>query len=73
MDVHEVKISQKDQRLQARDAVDETSAFEEDEAAFPNMLFVPQKMAEPIVEAREFALYVALLFVFYFNITRIKL
>ena len=69
MDVHEVKISQKDQRLQARDAVDETSAFEEDEAAFPNMLFVPQKMAEPIVEAREFALYVALLFVFYFNIT----
>ena len=27
MDVHEVKVSQKDKRLQARDAVDETSAF----------------------------------------------
>ena len=48
----------------AIDAVDETDAFLGEGGNFPNMMFVPQRRCEPVVEAREFAIYIGLLVMF---------
>ena len=51
-------------------AVDETDAFEgKNDGSVPNMLFVPQRRSEPVVEAREFAVYIFLLVIFSVNIS----
>ncbi len=54
----------KGEEWEAAAAVEETDAFEGEGGDFPNMLFVPQRRSEPVVEAREFVTFICMLMLF---------
>jgi hypothetical protein len=58
-------LSKDGKRYRARDAAQQSAAYtSSDSEPVPNMLFVPLKTREPLVPAREFMIFIAMLLTF---------